>query len=151
MKNKFIQSVLFCCDFNSIRSPMAEGIFKKLIGNRIFVQSAGVFDSLEIDGFTVRVCNEIDVKLNQHRVRSLAEVESQGGFVGGFDLIIPMTKQSFIEVERFSKFCSVEIESWKIDEPIKNDHDINRTIKSYRQTRDVIYKKILTRFHNFLI
>ena len=106
MKNKFIQSVLFCCDFNSIRSPMAEGIFKKLIGNRIFVQSAGVFDSLEIDGFTVRVCKEIDVKLNQHRVRSLAEVESQGGFVGGFDLIIPMTKQSFIEVERFSKFCS---------------------------------------------
>ena len=151
MKNKFIQSVLFCCDFNSIRSPMAEGIFKKLIGNRIFVQSAGVYDSVEIDGFTVRVCNEIDVKLNQHRVRSLAEVESQGGFVGGFDLIIPMTKQSLIEVERFSKFCSVEIENWKIDEPKKNDHDINGTIKSYRQTRDVIYKKILTRFHNFLI
>ena len=119
MKNKFIQSVLFCCDFNSIRSPMAEGIFKKLIGNRIFVQSAGVFDLLEIDGFTVRVCNEIDVKLNKHRVRSLAEVESQGGFVGGFDLIIPMTKQSLIEVERFSKFCSVEIENWKIDEPKK--------------------------------
>ena len=42
---------------------MAEGIFKKLIGRKIFVQSAGIFDTLEIDGFTVKVCNEINVKL----------------------------------------------------------------------------------------
>ena len=34
---------------------MAEGIFKKLIGTKIFVQSAGVYDTLEIDGFTVQV------------------------------------------------------------------------------------------------
>lgn len=151
MKKRYIQSVLFCCDYNSIRSPMAEGIFKKLIGNKIFVQSAGVFDSLEVDGFTVRVCNEIDVKLNQHRVRSLAEAESQGGFVGGFDLIIPMTKLSLREVEKFSKYYSVEIENWKIEEPIKNDQDITRIIESYRETRDLIYKKIRTSFHDFLI
>ena len=56
---------------------MAEGIFKKLIGRSIFVQSVGIYDSLEIDGFTVRVCDEIDVKLNQHRVRSLKEVEKK--------------------------------------------------------------------------
>ena len=62
--NKKIQSVLFCCNYNTVRSPMAEGIFKKLIGPNIFVQSAGIYDTLEIDGFSVRVCNEIDVKLN---------------------------------------------------------------------------------------
>lgn len=130
---------------------MAEGISKKLIGNKIFVQSAGVFDSLEVDGFTVRVCNEIDVKLNQHRVRSLAEVESQGGFIGGFDLVIPMTKLALREVEKFSQYCSVEIENWKIEEPKKNEQDITRIIESYRETRDLIYKKIITRFHEFLI
>ena len=42
---------------------MAEGIFKKLIGSKIFVQSAGIFDTIEIDGFTIKVCDEIDVKL----------------------------------------------------------------------------------------
>ena len=52
---------------------MAEGIFKKIIGKRIFVQSAGIFDTLEIDGFTVKVCDEINVKLSKHRVRSLKE------------------------------------------------------------------------------
>ena len=50
---------------------MAEGIFKKIIGRKIFVQSAGIFDTLEIDGFTVKVCDEINIKLSKHRVRSL--------------------------------------------------------------------------------
>ena len=71
MKNRTIQSVLFCCNFNSVRSPMAEGIFKKLFGRKIFVQSAGIFDTLEIDGFTVKVCNEINVKLSKHRASLL--------------------------------------------------------------------------------
>ena len=43
-------SVLFCCDYNSVRSPMAEGIMKKLHGHRIYVQSAGVRHEQEIDG-----------------------------------------------------------------------------------------------------
>ena len=98
MKNRTIQSVLFCCNYNSVRSPMAEGIFKKIIGKRIFVQSAGIFDTLEIDGFTVKVCDEINVKLSKHRVRSLKEMEKRGGFIGSFDLIIPLTKECSKEV-----------------------------------------------------
>ena len=47
------QSVLFCCDYNAVRSPMAEGILKKNYGRRIYVQSAGVKNELEIDGFSV--------------------------------------------------------------------------------------------------
>ena len=150
LKNKIIRSVLFCCNYNSIRSPMAEGIFKKLIGKKVFVQSVGIFDTLEVDGFTVRVCNEIDVKLNQHRVRSLSEVEKQGGFVGSFDLVIPMTEQALNEVKKFSRYCSLDIEKWDIEEPRKTDQDIMRTIESYRYTRDLIYKKILNRFHDLL-
>ena len=60
------QSVLFCCDYNAVRSPMAEGIMKKYYGTRIFVQSAGVKSDLDIDGFSVAVCAEIDVHLRRH-------------------------------------------------------------------------------------
>jgi protein-tyrosine-phosphatase len=35
-------AVLFACNMNSIRSPMAEGILKFLHGNRIYVDSVGV-------------------------------------------------------------------------------------------------------------
>ena len=125
---------------------MAEGIFKKLIGRKIFVQSAGIFDTLEIDGFTVKVCDEINVKLNKHRVRSLREMEQKGGFTGSFDLIIPLTKESFEEAYKYSTYSSVIIEEWFVDEPIKNENDINQTLNSYRKTRDIIFDKIKKRF-----
>ena len=145
-ENQNISSVLFCCNYNSVRSPMAEGIFKKLFGRKIFVQSAGVFDTLEIDGFTVKVCNEINVKLSKHRVRSLREMEKEGGFIGGFDLIIPLTKESSQEAYKYSSYSSVMIEDWTVDEPVKNENDINQTLCSYRMTRDLIFRKINKRF-----
>ena len=128
---------------------MAEGIFKKLIGRKIFVQSAGIFDALEIDGFTVRVCDEINVKLNKHRVRSLREMENDGGFVGSFDLIIPLTKESSDEVYKYSTYSSLIIEDWNVDEPIKDERNISQTLYSYRKTRDIIFDKINKRFQDY--
>ena len=128
---------------------MAEGIFKKLYGKKIFVQSAGIFDSLEIDGFTVKVCDEINVKLSKHRVRSLSEMERDGGFIGTFDLIIPLTKESSEEAYRYSTYSSVTIEDWIVDDPIKNENDINQTLCSYRNTRDIIFNKIKDRFQGY--
>ena len=151
MKTEMIQSVLFCCNYNSVRSPMAEGIFKKLIGRKIFVQSAGIFDTLEIDGFTVKVCDEINVKLSKHRVRSLGEMEKEGGFIGSFDLIIPLTKESLKEALKYSIYSSVTIEDWLVDEPLINENDLNQTIQSYRKTRDIIFHKISERFKDYFL
>jgi len=55
MSTGFPTSVLFCCDHNSVRSPMAEGFMKKLYGQRAYVQSAGVRSDREIDGFSIAV------------------------------------------------------------------------------------------------
>ena len=128
---------------------MAEGIFKKFIGRKIFVQSAGIFDTLEIDGFTVKVCNEINVKLNQHRVRSLREMEKEGGFIGSFDLIIPLTKESSEEAYKYSTYSSVMIEDWIVEEPLKDENNISQTLLSYRVTRDIIFDKIEKRFKDY--
>ena len=128
---------------------MAEGIFKHLIGRKIFVQSAGIFDSLEIDGFTVKVCDEINVELSKHRVRSLREMEKEGGFIGSFDLIIPLTKESSEEVHKYSTYSSVMIEDWTVEEPAKDENNINQTLGSYRKTRDIIFDKISKRFQNY--
>ena len=128
---------------------MAEGIFKKLVDRKIFVQSAGVFDTLEIDGFTVKVCDEINVKLKTHRVRSLREMETEGGFTGSFDLVIALTKESLKEVHKYSTFSSVMIESWMVKEPLQIENDVNQTLSSYRNTRDIIVKKINERFREY--
>ena len=128
---------------------MAEGIFKYLLGRKIFVQSAGVFDTLEIDGFTVKVCDEINVKLSKHRVRSLKEMEKEGGFIGSFDLIIPLTKESSEEAYKYSTYSSVMIEDWIVEEPLKDENNISQTLLSYRVTRDIIFDKIEKRFKDY--
>ena len=128
---------------------MAEGIFKKIIGRKIFVQSAGVFDTLEIDGFTVKVCDEINVKLSKHRVRSLNEMEKNGCLIGSFDLVIPLTKESSEEVYKYSTYSSVMIENWLVEEPIKDENNVNKTLNSYREIRDIIIDKINNRFQDY--
>ena len=45
---------------------MAEKYLKNFL-EKIFVQSAGIFNTIEIDGFTIKVCDEIDVKLSKHK------------------------------------------------------------------------------------
>ena len=130
---------------------MAEGIFKKLIGRKIFVQSAGIFNTLEIDGFSIKVCDEINVKLSKHRVRSIREMEKEGGFTGSFDLIIPLTKESSEEVHKFSAYSSVMIEDWDVGQPKNYENDINSTLMSYRKTRDIIFYKINKRFFEYFL
>ena len=67
---------------------MAEGLLKKHIGNRVYVQSAGVASDRDIDGFSISVCNELGVELTKHTVRSFQELEEWGEDLEGYDLII---------------------------------------------------------------
>ena len=60
---------------NGVFHPIGKGVFH-LIGKHVFVQSAGIYNNLEINGFSIRVCQEIDVELNRHQVKSLKELEN---------------------------------------------------------------------------
>ena len=42
MAGQIPHSILFCCDHNAVRSPMAEGMMKQFYGRAAYVQSAGV-------------------------------------------------------------------------------------------------------------
>ena len=41
------------------------------------------------------------------------------------------------------------IENWTVDEPIKDENNINKTLSSYRKTRDIIFEKINDRFKGY--
>lgn len=66
-----------CCFAVTIRSAlsMAEALMKKYFGRRVYVQSAGVKNDMEIDGFSVAVCKELGVELDRHRSRSFEEMQ----------------------------------------------------------------------------
>ena len=88
---EFPQAVLFCCDHNAVRSPMAEGLMKKFYGQRAYVQSAGVKNDMEVDGFSIAVCAELGIELSRHRSRSFEEMQTLGDDLGQFDLIIALS------------------------------------------------------------
>ena len=52
-----IGSLLFCCTLNAVRSPMAEGLAKRLLGTRVYVDSAGVKRE-PVDPFVIAALDE---------------------------------------------------------------------------------------------
>ena len=82
---------------------MAEGMMKKFYGHRTYVQSAGVRNDLEIDGFAIAVCNELGISLERHRSRSFDEMEQWGDDLSGFDLVIALSPASQRRALEFAK------------------------------------------------
>ncbi len=139
-------SVLFCCDHNAVRSPMAEGMMKQMYGQEIYVQSAGVKSDLEIDGFAIAVCQEIGVELSRHRSRSFDEMQEWGDDLSGFDLVICLSPASQRRALDLTRYYHLEVEYWPVLDPTGLGEGREAKLASYRQTRDQIRAKLLERF-----
>ena len=139
-------AVLFCCDHNAVRSPMAEGIAKKLLGSRVFLQSAGVKGEMEIDGFAVEVCREIGVDLGKHRVKSVDDFEDWGEDVDSYDLVIALSPAAQRRALEYTRHYALEVAYWPTLDPTGLAEKREEKLNAYRQTRDQLKKKIEERF-----
>lgn len=146
MASALPHSVLFCCDHNSIRSPMAEGIMKKLYGAACYVQSVGVRNDREIDGFAVAVCDEIGVPLERHRARSFDEMEEWGDDLSSFDLVVALSPASQRRALELTRFFHLDVEYWPVLDPAGLGETRPDKLAAYRQTRDQIAERLMGRF-----
>ena len=149
MNNSLPQSILFCCDHNAVRSPMAEGIMKKLYGTGTYVQSVGVINDLEIDGFSIAVCDEIGVELSRHRSRSFDEMERWGDNLSSFDLIVALSPASQRRALELTRLFHLTVEYWPILDPTGIGETREMKLASYRQTRDQILSKLREKWGQF--
>ena len=149
MNNSLPQSILFCCDHNAVRSPMAEGIMKKLYGTGTYVQSVGVINDLEIDGFSIAVCDEIGVELSRHRSRSFDEMERWGDDLSSFDLIVALSPASQRRALELTRLFHLTVEYWPILDPTGIGETREMKLVSYRQTRDQILSKLREKWGHF--
>ena len=140
------QSVLFCCDHNAVRSPMAEGIMKKFYGTACYIQSAGVKSDLEIDGFAITVCRELGVELSRHRARSFDEMENWGDDLSSFDLVLALSPASQRRALELTRFSHLAVEYWPILDPTGLGEGREARLDSYRQTRDMIVARLIGRW-----
>ncbi|WP_299551468.1 low molecular weight phosphatase family protein [uncultured Tateyamaria sp.] len=140
------QSILFCCDHNAVRSPMAEGIMKKFYGTGTYVQSVGVKNDMEIDGFSIAVCQELDVELSRHRSRSFDEMEEWGDDLSSFDLVVALSPASQRRALELTRYYHLEVEYWPILDPTGLGETRDAKLESYRAARDQIIARLVERW-----
>ena len=146
MSQPLPSSVLFCCDHNAARSPMAEGIMKKFYGTGTYVQSAGVKNDLEIDGFSIAVCQELGVELSRHRSRSFDQMEDWGDDLGSFDLVVALSPASQRRALELTRYYSLDVEYWPILDPTGLGETREAKLASYRNARDQIVTRLVDRW-----
>jgi protein-tyrosine-phosphatase len=128
---------------------MAEGIMKKLYGTGTYVQSVGVINDLEIDGFSIAVCEEIGVELSRHRSRSFDEMEKWGDDLSSFDLIVALSPASQRRALELTRLFHLTVEYWPILDPTGIGESREMKLVSYRQTRDQIVNKLKEKWGQF--
>ncbi len=90
---------------------------KQMYGQRAYVQSAGVRNDMEIDGFSVAVCKEMGIELSRHRSRSFEEMEQWGDDLSQFDLIVALSPASQRQALELTRYNHLEVEYWPILDP----------------------------------
>ena len=91
-KKKRVQSALFMCNYNAVRSVAAEAIARAYFGKSTYVQSAGVRSGEPTDPFMIAALDEIGIDASRHRPRTIEELEDWEGL--NFDLIITLAPEA---------------------------------------------------------
>lgn len=119
---------------------------KRFYGQRAYVQSAGVRNDREIDGFAVAACRELGVELERHRARSFEEMQQWGDDLGQFDLIVALTPASQRVALELTRYYHLDVEYWPILDPTGLGEGREAKLAAYRLARDQIRDRMLARF-----
>ena len=125
---------------------MAEGLMKKFYGQRAYVQSAGVRNDMEIDGFSIFVCQELGIELTRHRSRSFEDMQKWGDDLSQFDLVIALSPASQRMALELTRYYHLAVEYWPILDPTGLGDGRDTKLSAYRQSRDQIRERIIARF-----
>ena len=107
------RSVLFACNRNTIRSPMAEALMKHLLGYRINVDSVGVrLSASEVDPFAIAALAEIGLDISQHRPKTFDHLHDRT-----VDLIVTFTPQAQHRAVELTREVDCDIEYWPLSDP----------------------------------
>ena len=133
-------SVLFACSQNSIRSPMAEALAKRLYGQASYIDSVGVRAS-DVDGFAAAALDELGIDVHRHHAKTFGDVDPSS-----FDLIVTLSPEAHHQALEFTRGAAVEVEYWPVSDPSAVEGSRETRLDAYRITRDQILTRLKARF-----
>lgn len=119
---------------------------KQMYGTECYIQSAGVKSDLEIDGFSIAVCQELGVELSRHKTRSFDEMENWGDDLSSFDLVLALSPASQRRALELTRVAHIDVEYWPILDPTGLGDDRDTRLARYRDARDQIIARLIERF-----
>lgn len=137
-------AVLFACNFNRVRSPMAEALLKRIVGDRIYVDSCGLKRESNADGvdpFVEVVLAEAGCSVEWHRPKSFDDLEDDS-----FDLIISLTPEAQHRAVELTRGRAAQIEYWPVIDPTLTEGSREARLAAYREVRDALARRIAERF-----
>lgn len=133
-------SVLFVCNLNAIRSPMAEALTRHLYGARIAAASAGVTPG-DLDPFAVAVMAEIGIDLSGHAPGKFGDMTD-----GAFGVVVTLTPEAREVAHQTMSAMPVELEHWEVLDPTGVQGSREQRLEAYRQVRDDLLARVKARF-----
>lgn len=136
-----VRSVLFICDRNVLRSPMAEAIAKQMFGAEVYVDSVGVHEhDGEIDPFVVEILAEEALDASTHRPKSLADLMDTS-----FDLIVSLSPEAHHQAIELTRTSAAEVEYWNLYDPSLIEGSRETRLAGYRELREALRERIRRR------
>lgn len=139
-------AVLFACNFNRVRSPIAEALLKRALGDQVYVDSCGLKRQEDeaghaIDPFAEAVMAELSCDLSNHRPKTFDQLEDDS-----FDLIVSLTPEAQHRAVELTRGRAAEIEYWPTHDPTLSEGSREARLNAYREVRDALARRIAERF-----
>lgn len=133
-----LPTVLFVCSMNSVRSPIAAALARKLFPGRVIARSAGV-RSGKADGFVHEVMEEIGVDMSIHTPHTMDEL-----MANRFDLVVTLSPEA-AEAVAARGIEAVSNEHWPAADPATVEGNREAVLSAYRTLRDGLQKRVRER------
>jgi uncharacterized protein (UPF0262 family)/protein-tyrosine-phosphatase len=137
-RDSHLPSVLFVCSMNSVRSPIAAALARRLYPGRLIVRSAGV-RSGKADGFVEEVMEEIGIDMSVHTPHTMDELVASH-----FDLVITLSSDAPEAVARRGLETGA-IEHWPMPDPTEAEGNREARLSEYRTLRDTLQQRVRER------
>ena len=134
-------NVLFVCQLNSVRSPMAEGLLRKKLGSKANVKSCGL-TPVDPNDFMMTVMKEVGVDMSEHEPLSLNDIREHD-----FDRVIAFTESAKAGAEAVFGESGLKIELWSVPNPGEGSLDVRALLNNYRAIRANIDARLAREFN----
>lgn len=123
--------ILFVCVANSIRSQIAEGLARSILGDRAEIESAGISAS-HVHPMAIEVLKEVGVDISRHRSKSWVDLDPS--FLRELDYVIVLCEQKVGPPEA--------VKAQRLHWPLPDPSGALSPLQGFRAVRNDLQKRI---------